>query len=184
VIGDLHALTGRWPGVTANVGVIEGGLRPNVVAETCRLEVDLRSTNRAGLEAVEAAARAAAEPTVVPDLTVDVVEAGRHWPMEKLERSGRLVDHAIGLATDLGFELNDAATGGASDANTTAGMGIPTLDGLGPIGGMDHSPEEYLEVASIVPRTALLAGLIAAIGRDPEVGRWRLERLERQEVVR
>jgi glutamate carboxypeptidase len=184
MIGDLHALTGRWPGVTANVGVIEGGLRPNVVAETCRLEVDLRSTNRAGLEAVEAAARAAAEPTVVPDLTVDVVEAGRHWPMEKLERSGRLVDHAIALATDLGFELNDAATGGASDANTTAGMGIPTLDGLGPIGGMDHSPEEYLEVASIVPRTALLAGIIAAIGRDPEVGRWRLERLERQEVVR
>jgi hypothetical protein len=63
-------------------------------------------------------------------------------------------------------------------------MGVPSLDGLGPIGGMDHSPEEYLEVASIVPRTSLLAGLIAAIGRDPEVGRWRLERLERQEVVR
>ena len=184
LVGDLHALTGRWPGVTANVGVIEGGLRPNVVAETCRLEVDLRSTNRAGLEAAEAAARELAEPRVVPDLTVDVIEAGRHWPMEKLERSGRLVEHTIAIAADLGFELHDAATGGASDANTTAGMGIPTLDGLGPIGGMDHSPEEYLEVGSIVPRTALLAGLLAAIGRDPEVGRWRIERLERQEAVR
>ena len=52
-------------------------------------------------------------------------------------------------------------------------------DGLGPVGGMDHSPQEYLEVASIVPRTALLAGLIAAIGRDPEVGAWRRERQER-----
>ena len=75
-----------------------------------------------------------------------------------------------------GFELRDAATGGASDANTTAGMGVPTIDGLGPIGGLDHSPGEYLEVASIVPRTVLLAALIAAIGRDPEVGRWRAER--------
>jgi glutamate carboxypeptidase len=184
LVQDVHALTGRWPGVTANVGVIEGGLRPNVVAETCRLEVDLRSTNRPALEAVEAAVREAAEPRVVPDLTVDVVEAGRHWPMEKLERSGRLVEHTIAVAADLGFELHDAATGGASDANTTAGMGVPTLDGLGPIGGMDHSPEEYLEIASIVPRTTLLAGLIAAIGRDPEVGRWRLERLERQEARR
>ena len=58
-------------------------------------------------------------------------------------------------------------------------MGVPSIDGLGPIGGLDHSPGEYLEVASIVPRTVLLAALIAAIGRDPEVGRWRTERLER-----
>ena len=55
-------------------------------------------------------------------------------------------------------------------------MGVPTIDGLGPIGGYDHSPEEYLEIASIVPRTTLLAALIAAIGRDPEVRAWRLER--------
>jgi glutamate carboxypeptidase len=97
--------------------------------------------------------------------------------MEKLERSGRLVEHATGIAAELGFELHDCATGGASDANTTAGMGVPTLDGLGPVGGMDHSPQEYLEIASIVPRTTLLAGLLAAIGRDPEVRRWRAERL-------
>ena len=99
--------------------------------------------------------------------------------MEKLARSGRLVDHAVGLAATQGFELRDASTGGASDANTTASMGLPTIDGLGPIGGLDHSPGEYLEVASIVPRTVLLAALIAAIGRDPEIGRWRTERLAR-----
>ncbi|MHB8460274.1 MAG: hypothetical protein ACYDB6_09435, partial [Candidatus Limnocylindrales bacterium] len=62
---------------------------------------------------------------------------------------------------------------GASDANTTAGMGVPSLDGLGPIGGNDHSPAEYLEVDSIVPRTTLLAGLIVAAGRDPVVRSWR-----------
>ena len=82
------------------------------------------------------------------------------------------------LAT-LGFGLRDAATGGASDANTIAGLGVPAIDGLGPIGGSDHSPAEYLEVDSIVPRTVLLAGLILALGRDPVVAEWSAERLAR-----
>ena len=183
MVTDLHALNGRWPGVTVNVGVIEGGTRPNVVAERCSLEVDVRSITREGLEAAEAAIGEILVPRLVPDLSVDVAQTGRHWPMEKLERSGRLVDHAVAAAARLGFELRDAATGGASDANTTAGMGVPTIDGLGPIGGMDHSPTEYLEVASIVPRTTLLAALIVAIGRDPEVGRWRAERLAKAGVA-
>ncbi len=55
-------------------------------------------------------------------------------------------------------------------------MGVPTIDGLGPIGGMDHSPEEYLEVDSIVPRTALLAALLLEVGRDPVVASWRTRR--------
>ncbi len=177
IVTELHALNGRWPGVTVNVGVIEGGTRPNVVAERCSLEVDVRAVTRDAFEAAEAAIREILVPRTVPDVTVDIEQGGRHWPMEKLERSGRLVDHAVATAAVLGFELRDAATGGASDANTTAGMGVPTLDGLGPIGGLDHSPGEYLEVASIVPRTTLLAVLIATIGRDPEVGRWRAERV-------
>jgi len=177
LITDLHALNGRWPGVTVNVGVVEGGTRPNVVAERCQLQVDVRSVTRDGLEAVEAAiADLAAEWRAVPDVTMTVEESSRHWPMEKLERSGRLAERAIAIAAGLGIDLRDAATGGASDANTTAGMGVPTLDGLGPIGGLDHSPGEYLEVASIVPRTTLLAGLIASIGRDPEVRSWAAER--------
>jgi glutamate carboxypeptidase len=162
--------------VTVNVGAIRGGTRPNVVAAECELEVDVRAVTREALVEVEDAIRALAEPRVVPDITVTVAEDGRHWPMEKLERSGRLVGHAVDLAATLGFPLHDAATGGASDANTTAGEGVPTIDGLGPIGGLDHSPGEYLEVGSIVPRTALLAGLMAAIGRDPDVRGWRSER--------
>ncbi len=176
---ELQALNGRWPGVTVNVGVISGGTRPNVVPERCSLEVDVRAVTRDALVEAEAAIRAIAEPKVVPDVSVVVDEVGRHWPMEKLERSGRLVGHVAALARELGFEVHDAATGGASDANTTAGMGVPTLDGLGPIGGLDHAPGEYLEVDSIEPRTTLLAGLIAAIGRDPEVRAWRAERIAR-----
>jgi glutamate carboxypeptidase len=173
LIQALHALNGRWPGVTCNVGVVHGGTRPNVVAESATLEVDLRAIGRADLEAAEAAiAELAARPTV-PDVTVRVEEMNRHWPMERLERSGRLVDTAREIGERLGFEVPDAATGGASDANTTAGMGVPTLDGLGPIGGNDHAPAEYLELDSIVPRTTLLAALLLAVSRDAVVAGWR-----------
>jgi glutamate carboxypeptidase len=171
----LHQLNGRWPGVTVNAGVIRGGTRPNVVAERCALEVDVRAVRREDLEAVETAIRELVERPAAPDVTIAVEEAARHWPMEKLERSERLVEHALGIARRLGFDLDDAATGGASDANTTAGMGVPTLDGLGPIGGNDHSPAEYLVVDSIAPRTALLAALMLAIARDAEIATWRRE---------
>jgi glutamate carboxypeptidase len=175
LVTRLHALNGRWDGVTVNVGVIDGGTRPNVVAERCTLEVDVRAIRRADLEAAESEIRSLLGALSVPDTTVELAPMARWWPMEKLERSGRLVEHAQAIARRLGFEVRDAATGGASDANTTAGMGVPSIDGLGPIGGMDHSPAEYLEVASIVPRTALVAGLLLAIGRDPEVRAWRSE---------
>ena len=176
IVCELHALNGRWPGVTVNVGVIGGGTRPNVVAERCSLEVDVRGTSRAALEAAEAEIRRIAVATEVPDTSIELEEMARWWPMEKLARSGRLVAHARGVAAALGFAVDDASTGGASDANTTSGMGIPSLDGLGPIGGNDHSPAEYLVVDSIVPRTTLLAGLLLAIAADPEVLAWRATR--------
>jgi glutamate carboxypeptidase len=173
LVRELQALNARWPGVTVNPGVISGGTRPNVVPERCALEVDIRAVARDDLEAAEAAIREIAASTVVSDTRVEVEEMGRHWPMEKLERSGRLVEHAQAVAKRLGFEVRDTLTGGASDANTTAGLGVPTIDGLGPIGGNDHSPAEYLDVDSIVPRTTLLGGLLVAIARDPVIAGWR-----------
>ena len=176
IVRELHDLNGRWPDVTVNVGLIAGGTRPNVVAERCSLEVDVRATTRDALETAEAEIRRITEATEVPDATVSYEPMARWWPMEKLERSGRLVDHAVGVARALGFEIADVSTGGASDANTTSGMGVPSLDGLGPIGGNDHSPAEFLEVDSIVPRTTMLAGLLLAIAGDPEVIAWRADR--------
>ena len=176
IVRELHDLNGRWPGVTVNVGVIAGGTRPNVVADRCGLEVDVRATTRDSLETAEAEIRRIAEATEVPDIRIEFEPMARWWPMEKLARSGRLVEHAQSVAQALGFEVRDASTGGASDANTTAGMGIPSLDGLGPIGGNDHSPAEYLDVDSVVPRTTLFAGLLLAIAADPEVLSWREDR--------
>jgi glutamate carboxypeptidase len=175
IVRQLHELNGRWPDVTVNVGKISGGTRPNVVPDRCEIEVDVRATTGEGLDAVEAALREIAAATEVPDTTAELEVMAGWRPMEKLARSGRLVEHAQSVARRLGFEIKDTSTGGASDANSTSGMGVPSLDGLGPIGGSDHSPAEYLELDSVVPRTALLAGLLLAIARDPEVLAWRAD---------
>jgi glutamate carboxypeptidase len=173
IVAAIAALNGRWPDVTANVGVFNAGTRPNVVPDRAELEVDVRAMTRSNLEAAVAAVREIAERPGVPDVTAEVETMAWWLPMEKRERSSRLVEDVVDLASRLGFSTTDVATGGASDANTTAGMGVPSIDGLGPVGGLDHSPDEYLEVGSIVPRTTLVAALLLAIGRDPEVARWR-----------
>ena len=160
----LHALNGRWPTVTVNAGVIHGGTRPNVVPERCELQVDLRAaTSVAFDEAAAEIERLAASPTV-PDVRIELSRTAGHPPMEKTEASTRLVALAVEIAGELGFSLSDAATGGASDANTTAALGVPTLDGLGPVGGDDHSVDEWLDLGSVVPRTALLAAVMSRIG--------------------
>ena len=160
----LQALNGRWPGVTVNVGVVHGGTRTNVVAERCTLEVDVRSPQEETLAAVEAEIERILRGRTVPDITVNVAAGKWHRPMEKKGGGARLADLAIRVANDLGFELEDSSTGGASDANTTSAAGVPTLDGLGPVGGDAHAPGEWIDLTSVVPRISLLAGLVSRLG--------------------
>lgn len=159
----LQALNGRWPGVTVNVGVIHGGTRTNVVAERCELHVDLRSPEAATLDAAAAEVERICASKDVPDVVTTVHANGWHRPMEKGEGGARLVRIASEVADALGFAVRDAATGGASDANTTSAAGTPTIDGLGPIGGDDHSPSEWLDLSSVVPRVSLLAGILTRV---------------------
>jgi len=163
MVEALHGLNGRWPSVTCNVGTIEGGTRPNVVPDRCRLQVDLRAATAAEFADAEQALREIAVTPHVADTSAELRVTASHPPMEKSPATGRLVDLAQAIAGELGFAVRDAATGGASDANTTASAGLPTLDGLGPIGGDDHGPAEWLDLASVVPRTSLLAGLMLRI---------------------
>ena len=175
--------TAARPGVTVNVGVIEGGTRPNVVAERCAIEVDVRAVTREGLEAVEAAIRG----------ILGRARARRH--VEIVQSGSALADGEAGAVRPPGgsrrragrrdwVRAADAVTGGASDANTTAGMGVPTIDGLGPIGGMDHSPRR-------VPRGRLHRAADHPAGRAdrrdrarPGGPRWRAERLARPGIAR
>jgi glutamate carboxypeptidase len=166
-ITALHALNGRWPGVTVNVGVVHAGTRPNIVAESCVMDVDVRAKTPAEMEAADAAIRDICESSTVADTTC-TIERSMGWePMFKTPAVAALADLAIALAARVGYELHDASTGGASDANTIAGMGVPTLDGLGPVGGADHAPGEYLEVATIVPRTTMFAALLLSVTEEP-----------------
>jgi glutamate carboxypeptidase len=173
IVRKVQELNGRWPGVTFNVGTIRGGTRPNVVPDRCEMEVEARSVTGDGLDAAIAAVGELVARTEIPDTTAEA-SVGYSWrPMEKTERSARLAEHAKEVGRRLGIEFDDQLTGGASDANTTSGMGVPTLDGLGPVGGNDHAPSEYLEIDSIVPRTVMLAGLLLEIAADPVILEWR-----------
>jgi glutamate carboxypeptidase len=159
----LHELNGRWPGVTVNAGVIAGGTRPNVVPAECRLQVDLRATQSDTFAQARAEVERLIGASAVEGVACELRTMATHQPMEKTPAGGRLADLAIAIAGEIGFELRDTATGGASDGNTTSAAGTPTLDGLGPIGGDDHSADEWVDLASIVPRTTLLATLIARV---------------------
>lgn len=159
----LTALNGRWPGVTVNVGTLSSGTRSNVVPDRAHLMVDVRSPEGGTLDAAfDEIERICASP-VTPDVSLKAVGRRWHRPMEKSEASQRLVDVARAIASEIGWDLVDSATGGASDACTTSAAGVPTLDGLGPVGGGDHGPLERLDLTSVVPRATLLAGIVARV---------------------
>jgi glutamate carboxypeptidase len=164
-IEALHALNGGPDGTTVNIGVVQAGTRSNVVPERAVLDIDIRASTEAALAAVEAEVVRIGWTNMVNGVTSTVDQFKEVRPMERSAGTARLFRAARSAAEELGFGIDEAATGGASDANTTSALGIPTLDGLGPIGGDDHSDREWIDMGSIVPRTALLASLIAAIGR-------------------
>ena len=160
----LHRLNGRWPGVTVNAGVIEGGTRPNVVAESCRVQLDLRAATAQSFDIAAAEVSRLVDHPTIEGVATRLRRLAHHPPMERTPAAARLAALAGSIAAELGFAVRDAATGGASDANTTSAAGLPTLDGLGPVGGDDHSVDEWLDLDSVVPRTTLLAALMARIG--------------------
>jgi glutamate carboxypeptidase len=163
-------LDGLRSGVTVSPGLAGGGTATNIVPEEAWADFDLRAADPEGMRTLDAAFAALAERVTVAGT---VVETSTNWGfplLAKTEATARLVEQAQGLAQRLGFELHDTACGGASDANWLGADGVPVLDGLGPVGGGDHSPAEYVELGSIVPRTALLAGLIAEVS-EAQAGR-------------
>ncbi len=165
-IVELQALNGRWDGVTVNCGVVSAGRRPNIIPDAGRVEVDLRAWTGEVFDEALAEVTRVATTAYVAGVEVVVRTISSSPPMERTPVVAALVERVVADAAAMGFEVTDAATGGAADANTTASIGVPTIDGLGPIGGDDHAPSEWLDLDSIVPRVALLASLVATIGRD------------------
>jgi glutamate carboxypeptidase len=161
--GIVMALGRPELGTTVNVGVVTGGTRSNVVAEHASMAVDVRVESTGEASRVESA-MTALRPA---DSRIAVtVLGGVNRPA--MERSGgvlRLYEEARAVAKELGRDLAEGTTGGASDGNFTAALGVPTLDGLGAIGDGAHARHEHVLIEPLAFRTALLAGLMARLGR-------------------
>ena len=164
-IVEFQSLNGFRPGVTINIGRISGGTATNVVPDYAEVCIDLRFAEPEDRVEVERLWHEMMQYKRVEkvELTL-VVDPDDRDPMLCTPDNLRMVHSAQNIALQLGFNVNHAPTGGISDANYASGFGFPALDGLGPIGGLDHSPNEYMVKSSIAPRTALLAGLIASVG--------------------
>jgi len=158
----LEEMTDYERGITFNVGMIEGGTGINVVPAQCTVHVDMRVPDEdtakemcewvLGLTAIDA------------DVTLEVSGGMNRPPYNKDEKITALFEHAKTLATEIGFELEDVVkTGGGSDGNFTAALGVPTLDGLGADGYGAHSDYEHIYYSSLEPRTKLLLRLFQTL---------------------
>jgi glutamate carboxypeptidase len=165
---QFQNLNGWREGITINAGVITGGTLPNVVPDFAQAQFDLRFLHDEDRIATEKRFHELLEQKRIDNVELTLERApDMKAPMVLTPESQKLAEQAQQIAHLLGFSINYVLTGGASDASYATKQGIPALDGLGPIGGRDHSPDEYLVLSSVAPRVALLAGLIIALG-DPE----------------
>jgi glutamate carboxypeptidase len=161
LVEKISGFTDLKRGLTVNCGVIAGGTRSNVVAAEAHAEVDARIVRAADAALVERLFRR----LKVSDKAcrLEVTGGINRPPMERKAGTIALFKQAKRFAAELGFELDEAATGGGSDGNFTAALGVPTLDGMGAVGAGAHAAHEHVEVEHLVPRTALLTAMIAGV---------------------
>jgi glutamate carboxypeptidase len=164
-IAQFYGLNGWRDGITINPGVITGGLKANIIPDYAEVMFDLRFLNHRDRLATEELWYEMMANHKVPDVEV-ALDRLPHMkePMVCTPESIKLVQLAQQFASTLGFDLGHEHTGGAGDGGYASEAGIPVLDGLGPIGGDDHSPREFLRLDSVAQRAALLAGLMVSVG--------------------
>ncbi|MFQ5612082.1 MAG: M20 family metallopeptidase [Anaerolineae bacterium] len=158
----LHSLTDYERGTTVNVGLVKGGSAVNVVAANAQAHIDAR------VKTEEEAGRIVStilnlKPTL-PGVKVEVSGGLNRPPFAQTPASQAMFAQAQAVAAGLGFEVGSTGSGGGSDGNFAAAQGVPTLDGLGPVGGGAHALSEHILVDSLPQRAALVAGLVLALG--------------------
>lgn len=157
----VNALQDLARGITVNVVQVSGGLRSNVIPDHARATVDVRVPTSAAAAELEAAVRGLRP--FDPRTTIEVSGGFERPPLERTDQVARLYVQAREVARGLGQELAEGGTGGGSDGNFTAALGVPTLDGLGAIGDGAHALYEHVDIETLPERAALVAGLITCI---------------------
>jgi glutamate carboxypeptidase len=161
-ITKLHALTDYAQGITTNVGVIRGGQSHNTVADRAEAELDIRIVSLDQLDPVLHRVEAILDAEDVPGTRASWRRGSLFLPLET-RHSADLFARYVNAAAATGFEVGGEFTGGCADSGFTAALGIPSLCGLGPVGGKAHTPEEYCRLDTLVPRAQALAATIAGL---------------------
>ncbi|MGG5818134.1 M20 family metallopeptidase [Falsiroseomonas sp. HW251] len=159
-ITAIHALTDLARGITLNVGLVQGGQSVNTVAPWAQGQIDLRYVEPADRDEVMGKIDAIIARSFVPGTKAKLTIRGEFLPLTQDNASRRVYELYRGAAREAGFDAKPNFSGGCADSGFTAAMGAPTLCAVGPVGGKAHSPEEYLELDSIVPRAQALARAI------------------------
>jgi glutamate carboxypeptidase len=160
-IQTISGFTNLTRKLTVNCGVIAGGTRSNVVPSQAYTEVDVRIAKASDAAYVEKLFRSLKVSD--PHCRLTITGGINRPPMERKPGTIALFKKARAIAAELGFTLEEAATGGGSDGNFTAALGVPTLDGMGAVGDGAHAAHESVVIEHLVPRTALLAAMIASV---------------------
>ena len=154
----VQAMTDYEIGTTANVGVITGGTRGNVVPAEASIEINVRARSRANANAIHE--RIMGLGVIHPEAEL-IIEGGIGVPpMERTPEIAALFKRAQALAADMGIAIDEGSTGGGSDGNKTAALGVPTLDGMGIVGDGGHAITEYGEIDSMPERAAIMAAML------------------------
>ena len=163
-IERIAGFTDRKRGLTVNVGVVRGGTRTNVIAAEAEAEVDVRIARAADAKLI--AKKFATLRPLDKDCSVQVTGGVNRPPMERSRPIAELFRRAQSLAAAIGWKLEEASTGGGSDGNFTAALGVPTLDGMGAVGEGAHARHENIVIAELPRRTALVAAMLANLDQE------------------
>lgn len=164
-VAPLHALTDLAAGVTVNVGLIGGGQTVNTIAPSAWAEIDLRYVTPDQRQGMIDRIRAIVETPAIDGVTAALTIKGEFLPLVETAESRRLLDIYTRAAARLGVEVSAEFTGGCADSGYTAAVGCPTLCSVGPVGGGGHTPEEFVEMASLLPTAQTLALSISEVMR-------------------
>ncbi len=159
----LHERTNYQIGTTVNVGVVAGGTSVNVVADHASAEVDLRIFDLHEAEVIEGLMKQLVDKPRTPGVMAKVTGGVTRPPMNPSAKTLQLCSRVEQIGSELGIKIGWTATGGGSDGCFSAKLGVPTIDGLGPVGGGSHGSNEYLLINTIEPRLYLLRRIIQDI---------------------